>query len=69
MIFSISLSKNNSSDGRLVRMSTFGAVDSGLIPSWVKPMALKLIFTVSLLDPQHQRGRVENKPASLFVVP
>ena len=27
-----------------------GAVDSGLIPSRVKPMTLKLIFTASLLD-------------------
>ena len=29
------------------------AVDSGLIPSRVKPMTLKLIFTASLLDVQH----------------
>ena len=28
-------------------------VDSGLIPSRVKPMTLKLVFTASLLDVQH----------------
>ena len=41
----------------------------GLIPSLVKPMILKLIFTASLLDVQHQRDSVENKPASLLVAP
>ena len=45
------------------------AVDSSLIPSLVKPMTLKLVFTASLLDVQHQRDSVENKPASLLVVP
>ena len=35
----------NSSDGQVVRVSASGAVDSGLIPSRVKPMALKMIFT------------------------
>ena len=29
------------------------AVDSGLIPSRVRPMTLKLVFTASLLDVQH----------------
>ena len=29
------------------------AVDSGLIPSRVKPLTLKLVFTTSLLDAQH----------------
>ena len=29
------------------------AVDSALIPSQVKPMSLKLVFTASLLDAQH----------------
>ena len=44
--------------------------DSGLIPSLVKPITLKLVFTASLLDDQHQRhNSVENKPASLLVVP
>ena len=31
-------------------------------------MPLKLIFTASLLDAQHQMDSVENKPASLLVV-
>ena len=42
-----------SSDGRAVRASTSGAVNSGLIPSRVKPMTLQLVFTASLLDSQH----------------
>ena len=41
------------SDGRVVRASASGAVDSGLIPSRVKPMTLKLVFTATLLDAQH----------------
>ena len=32
-------------------------------------MTLKLVFTASLLDAQHLRDSVKNKPASLFVVP
>ena len=41
-------------DGRVVRASATGAVlHSGLIPSWVKLMTLKLVFTASLLDAQH----------------
>ena len=32
-------------------------------------MTLKLVFTASLLDAQHERDSVENKPASLLVVP
>ena len=32
--------------------SASGAVDLGLIPSRVKPMTLKLVFTASLLDAQ-----------------
>ena len=50
-------------------MSATRAVDSGLIPSRVKLMTLKLLFTASLLNAQHERDSVENKPASLFVVP
>ena len=42
--------KINSSDGRVVRASAFGAVDLGLIPSRVKPMTLKLVFTATLQD-------------------
>ena len=36
------------SDGRMVKASISGAVDVGLIPSRVKPMILKLVFTASL---------------------
>ena len=32
-------------------------------------MTLKLVFTASLLDAQHSRDSVGNKPASLLVVP
>ena len=32
-------------------------------------MTLKLIFIASLFDVQHQRDSMENKPASLIVVP
>ena len=35
---------------RVVRASPLGAVDLGLIPSRVKPMTLKLVFTAFLLD-------------------
>ena len=37
-------------DDRVIRASAFGAVDSGLIPSRVKPMTIKLVFTASLFD-------------------
>ena len=57
------------SDGRVVKASASGAVDSGLIASRVKLMTLKLVFTAALLDAQHLRDCVENKPASLLVVP
>ena len=50
------------------RASASGAVDLGLISSRVKPMALKLVFTASLLDAQHLRDSVESKPTSLLVV-
>ena len=32
-------------------------------------MTIKLVFTASLLDVQHYTKSVENKPASLLVVP
>ena len=35
------------------RASAFTAVHLGLIPSRVKPMILKVVFTASLLDAQH----------------
>ena len=40
----------NSSDGRVLRASASGIVDSGLNPSRVKPMTVKLLFTAFLLD-------------------
>ena len=55
------------SGGRVVRASASGAVDSGLISIRVKPTTVKLVFTASLLDAQHRRDSVENKPASLLV--
>ena len=58
-----------SSDARVVRAFASKNVDLSLIPSLVKPMTLKLVFTVSLLDAQHERDSVENKPASLLSVP
>ena len=57
----------NISDGRVVRASASGAVDSSLIPIWVKPMTLKLVFTSSLLDALDLRDSVEEKQASLLV--
>ena len=60
---------NNSSDGRVVRASASEAVDLGLIPSRIKPMTLKLLFTAFLLDAKHSRDSVKNKPASLLVMP
>ena len=53
----------------MVRASASGAVHLGLIPSRVKPMTLKLVFTASLLDARHYRDSVKNKPAGLLVVP
>ena len=44
-----SLRFNNTSDGLVVRASACQAIDSVLIPSQVKSMAAKLLFTVSLL--------------------
>ena len=37
----------------MVRASASGAVNLGLIPSRVKLMTFKLVFTASLLDAQH----------------
>ena len=52
----------------MVKASAYGAVDSGLIPSRVKPMTLKLVCTASLLDAQHEKESVRNKLASSLVV-
>ena len=43
----------HSSDGRVVKASAPEAVNSDSIPSRVKPMTLKLVFTVFLRDVQH----------------
>ena len=59
----------NSSDSRVVSAFPSEAIDLGLILSRVKPMTLKLVFTASLLDAQHLRDSVENKPTSLLAVP
>ena len=40
----------NSSDGRVVRASASAVVDWGLIPIRAKPMALKSVITIFLLD-------------------
>ena len=53
----------------MVKASASAVVDSSLIPSRVKPMALKLIFTASLLDTHRERDSVKNKPASSLAVP
>ena len=53
----------------MVRRSAYGAADSGFIPSRVKPITLKLVFTAFLLDVQRSRDSAENKPASLLVLP
>ena len=49
--------------------SVSAAVYSGLIPSWVKPITVILVFTASRLDAQHQRNSVENKATNLLFVP
>ena len=54
MTFDIS---TNSSDGRMIRASDSEAVDSVLLPTRVKPMILKLVFTASLLDAQQCEGQ------------
>ena len=43
----------NSGNGQVDGASASGAVDYGLIPIRVKPMTLKLLLSVSLLDAQH----------------
>ena len=58
----------NSSVCQVVRASSSEGVDSGLIPSRVKLMTLKLIFTASLLDAQHLKGQW-GEAGMLLVVP
>ena len=52
---------NDSSDGRVVRASASGTVNLGLIPTWVKPMTLKLVFTASRSALKGQRGEQAGK--------
>ena len=52
--------------GPAIRTPDYGIVDSGLIPSRVKAMTSKLIFTASLIDAKHQRDSVKNKPVSVL---
>ena len=52
----------------MIRSGPNGSVILGSIPSPVKPMTLKLLFTASQLDAQ-QRDNVENQLASLIVEP
>ena len=56
---------NISQQGLVVKASASEAVGSGLIPSSVKPMTLKLVYTVSLLDAQ-QRDNVESMQVGKF---
>ena len=53
----------------MARACASGAVDSGLIPSQVKPMILTLVFTASLLDAKHWKDNEKNKLAGLRVAP
>ena len=55
--------------GRVVRASALETVYSGLIPSRVKLMTFRLVFTASLFDFQHLRDSVDYKSASLLFVP
>ena len=51
------------------RTSDSGSVDLGFDSESGQTNDLKLVFTASLFDVQHLRDSVENKPASLLVVP
>ena len=56
----------------LTQCEKYGRVDRAPMEQlWirVKPMTLKLLFIASLRDAQHKKDSVENKPASLLVVP
>ena len=44
---------SDSLDSRVVKASASKALDSNLVPSWLKPMTLNLVFTASLLDAQY----------------
>ena len=57
----------NSLDAREARAFASGAVDSDLTSTLVKPVALKLAFTASVLDARHYGDSVQNEPSSLLV--
>ena len=44
----------------MARTCASGAVDLGSIPSRVKPMTLKLVFTASMLDAQRAVWKKKN---------
>ena len=51
------MNTNNITDGRVTRAPASGAVEVGLIPSRVKPITLKLVFTASLLQRSALKGQ------------
>ena len=54
-------------DGRVDKTAVFAVVDSGMVPSRVKPMILQLLFTAHRLDVQDSRSSIKNNsPISLF---
>ena len=59
MAFGVISAKYGYSDGRVITATptAFGSVDSGLIPTMVKPMTVKLAFTAFLLDAQQSKGQ------------
>ena len=52
----------------VVKASASGAANSGFTTSRVKPMTLKLVFTVFFLDAQRYKISEENMQSSLLVV-
>ena len=53
IVYIVGIADINSSGGREVRAYATATAALGFIPSRVKPMTLKLVFTASLLDAQH----------------
>ena len=52
----------------MARASASEAVDSGVVPSRVKPITF-LVFTASRLDAKHKRDSVEYHPVISLIVP
>ena len=65
--FIVSACITNSRDGQVIRASAFRAVDSGLIPSRVKPITSKSVFTISSHDAQHRKGQCEEQADKIFM--